>query len=297
MTITIEPKAALLSEELERLEDRLRDLLTDMGIEATISDDQTGNITISRVAQKLPEDLMAGFLSDWKEEQKKSGKIRLFEHTHSYRDSLDLDTIREAMGKGMDTLAMQIDDQESDNRFQWYEDALKEFLLERDIDISDYDISDFEEFRDAFEERFVWNIEALANYNVLLLDGAMYDIEFDGVTSDPDNVEDTDDFREFKEKALKLVSDDQFREILINCLYSGQGYIGAIVNAGDILESLQSGNEYARGRAMIGIHNWGVGSGYKIHSEKYVSIQIKGAFLDSGDYGIGGVFGESQWVH
>ena len=297
MAIIIEPKAALLSEELERLEDRLKNLLTDMGIEATISDDQTGNITISRVAQELPEDLMAGFLSDWKEEQKKSGNIRLFEHTHSYRDSLDLDTIREAMGKGMDTLAMQIDDQESDNRFQWYEDALKEFLLERDIDISDYDISDFEEFRDAFEERFVWNIEALADYNVLLLDGAMYDIEFDGVTSDPDNVEDTDDFREFKEKALKLISEDQFREILINCLYPGHGYISAIVNAGDILESLQSGNEYARGHAMVGIHNWGVGSGYKIHSEKYVSIQIKGAFLDSGDYGIGGVFGESQWVH
>lgn len=297
MTIIIDPKAVLHSEELERLEDRLKYLLTDMGIEATISDDQTGNITISRVAQKLPEDLMAGFLSDWKEEQKKSGKICLFEHIHSYRDSLDLDTIREAMGKGMDTPAMQIDDQESDNRFQWYEDALKEFLLERDIDISDFDISNFEDFRDAFEERFVWNIEALADYNVLLLDGAMYDIEFDGVTSDPDNVEDTDDFREFKEKALKLISENEFREILINCLYPGQGYIGAIVNAGDILDSLQSGNEYARGHAVVGIHNWDVGSGYKIHSEEYVSIQIKGAFLDSGEYGIGGVFGERQWVH
>lgn len=49
MTITIEPKAALPSEEMEKLEDRLRSFLTGMGIEATISDDQTGNTTVSSI--------------------------------------------------------------------------------------------------------------------------------------------------------------------------------------------------------------------------------------------------------
>ncbi len=49
MTITIEPKAALPSEELERLEDRLRGFLKVIGIEATIEDDQTGNTTVSSI--------------------------------------------------------------------------------------------------------------------------------------------------------------------------------------------------------------------------------------------------------
>lgn len=47
MTITIEPKSVLHSEELERLEDKLKGFLTGMGIEATIEDDRTGNTTVS----------------------------------------------------------------------------------------------------------------------------------------------------------------------------------------------------------------------------------------------------------
>lgn len=295
-TITINIESPVLPAELEKLEDALRDLLNSKGIKATIEDTGTGNTTVAFV----PSELDARFdelLEEWKSDQKSARKIELFEPARNYRDSLSLKDVEKALTNGnVGDLMIRLIELNTEYADDMYYRELEEFLKERGIDVEEYGITEFDEFRNAFEERFVWNIEDIADYNVLIIDRDMYEISFDGVTSSPDNVEQTEDYFRFEKKALSYLTEPEFNDILRNCFYSGAGYFGAIVNAGDVLKALQSDDSTVTGTAVIGIHNWAMGAGYKVHSKKDITINVKNAELDSGNYGIGGVFGTTEWI-
>lgn len=64
------------------------------------------------------------------------------------------------------------------------------------------------------------------NFNVLLLDKNI-EIEFEGT---PDNIIKTEDYKEFRQKALQYITEQQFNTILLNAILdvneSGEAVFG-----------------------------------------------------------------------
>ena len=178
------------------------------------------------------------------------------------------------------------------------QEAIKNFLSE--YDYKQKDISNIEEeLRHIVEGNANWNYEVLFDFNVLLIDrSAQFDVEFEGVTSSPENVTKNADYWAFHKQALKYIKGTQFKEILLNCNYPGVGYIGIIVNGSDIIETIQRDYKVISSRNIIvGIHNWGNGSGYYVDGRGEYTMNLKNVEIDSSEYGIGAVYGTSEWKY
>ena len=103
----------------------------------------------------------------------------------------------------------------------------------------------------------------------------------------------TKDYKEFKQKALQYLTEQQFNKVLINALYSGMGYFAIIINASQIIEALKKGEKsVSNNDVLVGVHSWMEGSGYFERSDtKNYFIDLNNCELDISNYGIEAVFG------
>lgn len=157
-------------------------------------------------------------------------------------------------------------------------------------------------FQEAFNSYTEFNVEVLYNYNVLVMDKTRsYSIVFEGITGHPDNVKRNEEFREFKELALKYIDKEEFNTLLRN-VGGGEylGYVGLIINAEEIVEAIKEGKNSIKGEDIIvGLHRRGEGwFEYADYGSPSFEIDIDNLRLDFGWGSVGDVFSSSaEWKH
>jgi hypothetical protein len=157
------------------------------------------------------------------------------------------------------------------------------------------------EYREIFEVEYVeWDIESIYGFDVLAMDKSrLYDIYFEGLISSPDTVRKNEDFKKFRVEALKYVSEQKLKSILLNAgLGMGYGFIALLINASEIILSMKLGRESVEGKeVVVGIHSKLEGSGdFEIEKGRNkTKIKLDDLMFDSGAYSLGSVFGTDLW--
>jgi hypothetical protein len=138
------------------------------------------------------------------------------------------------------------------------------------------------------------------------MDSRTYEVEYNGVSNEID--EHISEQKEFKDKALKIITKEQFEEILVNS-WDGLGFFGIIISGSDIIKAIKDGSIVVGSSEMIiGIHDGFNGSGYfKRANVAYIpnaggdcdnkeyEIVLARSELDWGRYSLGAVFGGVEW--
>lgn len=212
----------------------------------------------------------------------------------------DIDTLNEIIENKDKLLDMENEFMEYnfDHIFGVYARTLEDFTNE-DLSIDEARfIEENMDFRDELRFEFEYHVNNnmidLYDFDVLLIEGKTYEVEYDGSQnkidwSDPDQVN-------FRKRALNHITKEDFNTILLNT-YGGVGYVATIVNGKELIEATQKEKKTIDGNAVIGIHDWWNGAGYFISSDKTIRIKLKGSNIDSGDYSVGGVFGTVDWKY
>ena len=228
-------------------------------------------------------------LKSWKKYLKEMGTVKVF---YGRQENYSKEDLQKLMDEGLQKFEEELQDYNLDYTYQLFETSFKEFLEDINVKIEDIDTDKIEECRYLFEEKLDWNYEDLFNFNVILIDKKMYDIEFEGVSSSVEGVMKTKDYKEFRQKALQYITQSEFDTILNNAMYSGSGYFAIIINASEIVEALKKGEKFISGdKVLVGIHSWWNGAGYFEESNKDYLINLDNSELDTSNYGIEAVFG------
>lgn len=201
---------------------------------------------------------------------------------------------RVALDEKVDKLRGENEDVE----YQMYRCTFKAFLS--DNSVNEDVVGDEERFREEFECYVRWNIEKLFDFPVLLMDAKTYEVTYNGVHNEID--ESVQEQKEFKDKALKLITEEQFNEILANS-WGGSGFFGIIMNGDFIIRAIRDKKNIVGSSDMvIGIHDGFNGSGYfkrvdisKNCDNREYGINLDNAELDCGKYSLGAVFGDVEW--
>jgi hypothetical protein len=216
--------------------------------------------------------------------------------------------LRDIIRGGITVLDEKVDklrDENEDVGYQMFKSTLRTFLC--DEGVCEDTIGDEERFREEFECYIIWNIEKLFDFPVLLMEEKTYEIEFNGINNEINDA--VLEQKEFKDKVLKFITEEQFNEILINS-WDGSGFFGIIISGSDIIKAMKGGNNIVgSSEVVVGIHDGFNGSGYfkrvnishirdsvdKICRDREYGIAIDKARLDWGKYGLGAVYGNVEW--
>ncbi len=217
-------------------------------------------------------------------------------------------TIRELMNiiiGGKDALLEKVDELRENNEdieYQMFKSTFRAFL--NDESIAEDIIEDEERFREEFDGYIHWNIEKLFDFPVLLIASKKYEIEYYGMNNEIN--ESVPEQKEFKDKALKFITEEQLKEILINS-WDGSGFFGIIINGSDIIKAIDDNKNVVSSREIvIGIYDGFNGSGYfkrvsigktdKDCDSREYKIVLNKSELDLGDYSLGAIFGNVEWI-
>ena len=195
--------------------------------------------------------------------------------------------------EALDNYIMELQEMNLEYTDSMFKQSFDEFLKDEETDKNT--IENEEEFRMSFEGHINYNVGKLFDYHVLLLERKQYEVSYDGASSEID--ESDTEGKEFKKKALQYITEKQFKTILINS-YGGVGYFGIIIHASEIIEAIQKGEKIVSdNQLVVGIHDWMNGAGYfeRATVKPNYEIALNNAMLDTDRYGIGGVFGTSEW--
>jgi hypothetical protein len=204
----------------------------------------------------------------------------------------------------LDEKVDELRDENEDIEYQMFRCTFKAFLS--DNGVNEDAIGDEEKFREEFECYIIWNIEKLFDFPVLLMDEKTYEIGFNGVNNEIN--ENVLEQKEFKDKALKFITEEQFNEILTNS-WDGSGFFGIMISGSDIIKAMKGNNNIVgSSEVVVGIHDGFNGSGYfkrvnishiididKICHDGEYRIAIDKAQLDWGRYSLGAVYGDVEW--
>jgi hypothetical protein len=211
--------------------------------------------------------------------------------------------LREIMRGGSDALEGKVDelrDNNEDIEYQMFKSTFRAFLS--DNSVGEDVIGDEEKFREEFECYVRWNIEKLFDFPVLLKDGKTYEVDYNGANNEIN--ESIPEQKEFKNKALRLITEEQFNEILQNS-WDGSGFFGIIISGDFIIRAIKDKkNIVGNSDMVVGIHDGFNGSGYykridlrknELDKDREYGIRLDEAELDWGKYSLGAVFGSSEW--
>lgn len=215
--------------------------------------------------------------------------------------------LRDIVRGGRDAIDTKVDelrDINEDVEYQMFKSTFRTFLCDNGVD--EDTIGDEEMFREEFENYVLWNIEKLFDFPVLLMDSVTYEVGFNGASNEID--ETVAEQKEFKDKALKIVTEKQFDEILANS-WDGSGFFGIIINGSDIIKAIKNGDIVVKSsEVVVGIHDGFNGSGYfkrvnvaRIQNvgedcgDKEYGIVLARSEFDWGRYSLGAVFGDVEW--
>jgi hypothetical protein len=218
---------------------------------------------------------------------------------------LTVSDLRKIMKGGIDALEGKIDELRDFNEdlvYQMFICTFKAFLSENSV--GEDAVKDEDKFREEFECYLHWNIEKLFDFPVLLKDGKTYEVEFNGMNNEINYS--IPEQKEFKDKALRFITDEQFDEILRNS-WDGSGFFGIIISGDFIIRAIKDKKHIVGNSDMvIGIHDGFNGSGYykrvdlrknDLDKDREYGIAIDKAELDWGRYSLGSVFGSSGWEY
>jgi hypothetical protein len=216
--------------------------------------------------------------------------------------------LRDIIKGGRDALDDKVDemrDSNEDIEYQMFKTLFRSFLCDNEVD--ENIIGDEERFREEFECYVHWNIEKLFDFPVLLMDAKTYEVEYNGIHNEID--ETVLEQKEFKDKALRFITDEQFDEILANS-WDGSGFFGIIISGDFIIRAIRDKkNVVGNSDMVIGIHDGFNGSGYykrvdlrenkigKDCKNRDYEIDLDKAQLDWGRYCLGAVFGNVDWTY
>jgi hypothetical protein len=220
-------------------------------------------------------------------------------------DKLAVRELREIIRGGSDALEGKVDelrDNNEDIEYQMFKSTFRAFLS--DNSVSEDVVGNEEKFREEFEAYVHWNIEKLFDFQVLLMDAKTYDVDYNGISNAID--ESVPEQKEFKDKALKIITEEQLSEMLVNS-WDGSGFFGIIISGSDIIKAIKDKKNVVCGSDMvIGIHDGFNGSGYfkrvnianigKDCDSREYRITLDDAELDWGNYSLGAVFGNVEWT-
>lgn len=235
-------------------------------------------------------------LAKWKE-CLKGETFQVFDYSN--KGEGDVESL-EKMLKGGQESVYEIESGLRDYNFEYtydmFETELENFISfeslsdeEQELIEDDPDLKD--ELRFEFEEHLDFNYETFYDYDVLVFE-KMYPVDYNGMETKID-WKDSQSVA-FRKRALKHISKEEFNSILINA-YGGEGYIAAIVNGKDLIEAIRDGKKTVGGNVVVGVHDWMNGAGMYEESQDYIDLKLENASIDSGDYGVGGVFGTANW--
>lgn len=220
-------------------------------------------------------------------------------------DKLTVRELRDIIKGGSDSLEGKIDelrDINEDIEYQMFKCTLRDFLS--DNSVNEDVVGDEEKFREEFECYVRWNIEKLFDFPVLLKDGKTYEVDYNGANNEID--ESIPEQKEFKDKALRFVTEEKFNEILTNS-WGGSGFFGIIISGDFIIRAIKDKKIIVGNSDMvIGIHDGFDGSGYykrvdlrknELEKDREYGIRLNEAELDWGRYSLGAVFGSSEWEY
>lgn len=210
--------------------------------------------------------------------------------------------LRDIVKGGIDALDEKVDvlrDENEDVEYQMFKSTFRTFLCYEEVceDI----VKDEEKFREEFECHIHWNIEKLFDFPVLLMDAKTYEVEYNGINNEID--ESVPEQKEFKNKALEFISEEQLKEILINS-WGGSGIFGIIIGGSDIIKAIKDKKKVvSSGEMVIGVYDGFNGSGYfkrvnidKNDDGKVYRVTLDKSELDRGKYSLGAVFGNVEWT-
>jgi hypothetical protein len=213
--------------------------------------------------------------------------------------------LRDIIRGGSDALEAKIDelrDINEDIEYQMYRCTFRDFLSGNSVD--EDIIKDEEKFREEFECYVHWNIEKLFDFPVLLKDGKTYEVDYNGANNEIN--ESIPEQKEFKDKALRFINDEQFNEILTNS-WDGSGFFGIIISGNFIIRAIRDNmNVVGNSDMVVGIHDGFNGSGYykrvdlrknELDKDREYGVMLNEAELDWGRYSLGSVFGSSEWEY
>ncbi len=213
--------------------------------------------------------------------------------------------LRDIVRGGSDALEGKIDelrDSNEDIAYQMFRCLFKAFLS--DNSVNEDIILDEERFREEFECYLRWNIEKLFDFPVLLKDAKTYEIDYNGNNNEIN--ESIPEQKEFKNKALKFINEEQFNEILNNS-WDGSGFFGIIISGDFIIRAIKDKKNIVGNSDMIvGIHDGFNGSGYykridlrknELDKDREYGIRLDEAEFDWGKYSLGAVFNSSEWEY
>jgi hypothetical protein len=211
--------------------------------------------------------------------------------------------LRDIMRGGSDALEGKVDelrDSNEDIEYQMFKCTFRDFLSSNSVD--EDIIKDEERFREEFESLVLWNVEKLFDFPVLLKEAKTYEVDYNGAHNEIN--ESVQEQILFKSKALKLITEEQFNEVLMNS-WDGSGFFGIIISGSDIIKAIKGKNNIvSSSEVIVGIHDGFNGSGYfkrvdisKDCDNKEYGINLDNAELDYGRYCLGSVFGSHGWEY
>lgn len=242
--------------------------------------------------------VLDGIMRKWKEYL---GKETYEVFDYSNRGEGEIESL-EKMLKGGQAAVLEMENDlkeyNDDYIYSMFESAFEDFIVSEDI--SEYeqeflemnpDIKD--ELRFEFEEHLDFNFETFYDYDILIFE-KMYPVDYDGMQTKID-WKDSQSVA-FRRRALKYITKEEFNSILLNA-YGGEGYIAAIVNGTELLTAIKDDKKTVGGNVVVGVHDWMNGAGMYEESDKYIDLKLENASIDTGDYGVGGVFGTVNWKY
>jgi hypothetical protein len=204
---------------------------------------------------------------------------------------------------GISALDEKVDELRNENEdmeYQMYRHTFEAFLSSNSVD--EDIIKGEERFREEFECYVRWNVERLFDFPVLLKEANTYEVDYNGAHNEIN--ESVQKQILFKSKALKLITEEQFNEVLMNS-WDGSGFFGIIISGSDIIKAIKDKNNIvSSSEVIVGIHDGFNGSGYfkrvdisKDCDNKEYGINLDNAELDYGRYCLGSVFGSPGWEY
>ena len=259
--------------------------------------------TMSRQIRDDWKDFVKGFLPkkfdryDWNDTRDGPGwaSTKVVEAVEKGDPAIFIDSVTESF---LDT---------SDGEYQAYQECLKEFAKEWEnpAEVRN-EMENYTYFQDDFykiyEEREQDNWWTLINGLNLLVWNTSNSWSLGWVEQEQDvktELEESPALREFYE--LSGLTEKQFAELVANGYdYDTQGFIGEIVDAGDLLLNML-GEMYQQKRTpekIVAFHNGLVGNGYFLPAPnaKVGLDPSKKMAVDFGSYSLGDVYGTNEWT-
>lgn len=183
-----------------------------------------------------------------------------------------------------------------------YINVSENYIIENIIDDYRFDDEDIEKFdiRSDIADIVYGGVTAkidikeLFDCDVVIIDNKRtYEITTNGISLSADSVDKDSEYRAFRKKALKYISDKDFKALLDNAATSyGVGMFGVIVHSSVYIDAILNGEPIVSDDIIVTVHNYMEGSGYYVHGNGSYGIKIENAVVsDPYDrYSVAGLF-------